>query len=288
MLSYNKVVIALGLGMLLVGCSGDEYEATAPEQAADSAQSAPASVMTPAGDRDNRQESAAADASGVAVKLPAPGKADRSKYVDPDFVDIFHAYHLATNTRADIREWQYRDADRLGMRPVFTALTEKAKGLNASNLGAFDLRDLERAWDEGWDSAIAEHTPPKHIKVVRQAYSAGDIFSRYDFDRQGFRLNLGGGVSAGDEPASLVNWSERAGEYDYGYSIVNAPEFVEVTDEQLARRIEQIRDRMQVNFYGGISEAQEIKRRLVTYRAVLADFQYGEVVGPDGEIVLTF
>ena len=287
MRGFNTVAMVVTLGVLLVGCSGDEPAADSMDANAVE-QSAPASPAdaSPASAKAEQGTATPETPQLVSAKVKDPGKADHAKYVDPEFVDIYHSYHSITGVGDKISEWPWREAPRLGMKPLMVELAKAADEWRQPGIGAFEQRDLERTWEAGWQAALEEHTAPQHLKIELASTYNVSFLSTYDFDKAGFHLELGGGATSKDELESIVNW----GVGDYGYGIVNAPEFVRVEDESLARRIEEVRrhNDLIIKIYGGIVEAKNVERRRVTYRAVVADYHFGELTTQEGEVLLTF
>lgn len=289
MRGFNKVAMAVGLGVLLVGCSGDEpaTESTNANTAVEA--SVPAEPIK----AEKAAKAEETKAAGVPVTpqiksgtVKDPGKTDATNYVDPEFLDIYHAYHQITGLGDKISEWSWRDAPSLGMKPTMIELAKVAKTWRESSIGAFEKRDLEGTWEASWEAALAEHTPPKHLRIELAANFAVKYLTTYDFDKAGFHVELGRGATSKSELESIVNWDVGG----YGYGIVNVPTFISVTDESMARRIEDLRrdSDLIVKIYGGIVEAKSIERYNTEYRTVIADYHFAELTTGAGEILLTF
>lgn len=283
---FNKVAMAVGLGVLLVGCSGEEPAADNAVANNPVEQAAPAAPAAAAPVKADKEAAAPVAPQLVSGKVKDPGKVDAAKYIDPEFADIYHTYHSITGADDKISEWAWRDAARLGMKPLMVELAKVATTWRESSIGAFERRDLERTWETGWEAALAEHTPPKHLRIELRTNFAMKYLSTYDFDQEGFHLELGNGATSQDGLESIVNWDVGG----YGYGIVNVPSFVQVADESLARRIEDLRrdNDLIVKIYGGIVEAKQLERRRTEYRAVTADYHFAELTTRAGELLLTF
>lgn len=279
----TKLVITGALGLFLVGCSGDD--AVENDKASSPAVEAPKEADKPA-------EKASEPTSFLDVTVNDPGHANRTEYVDPSYAQIFYGYNKAKEYMLPIKEWpQYGNPSSLGFEDDFFEMQDLAARFNSNSAGAFEKRDAETAWEQNWESAVLNKNAPSRLmrEIGISSVTSSENFYPYDFDTQAFRINLENGTNQGEKIEAWVSWPVNP---DYGFTFVNLPGEISVPDEADARKIEEMRQNndLSVRIYGGVIGTKDVRRSSrTTYRLLVADFHFGELVSRNtGKVVLTF
>ena len=281
----SKLVIAGAFSVLLAGCSGEEASQKENEVTAVSEK------VSDAPSKKTKDEAKATEPAGfLDVEVKDPGKADPSAYVDPSLAQVIYGHSKISNTILPIEKWREWNIDGLGFAPEFEEYHQYAIRYNDLGAGAFEKRDAEKGWKEGWEKTLQENEAPNRlfIDVPIDYIAQKHTFSSYDFDSQSFPLDLHNGTNQGENIITWISWGKSG---NYAYTIVNTPDHIKVIDEEIARKIEDLRQdsKLSIKVYGGVVGVKEVQRGSRKNPTLVADFHFGEVVNRrTDEVILTF
>lgn len=283
----SKLVIAGAFSVLLAGCSGEEASQKENEVTAASEK------VSDAPSKKTKDEAKATEPAGfLDVEVKDPGKADPSAYVYPSLAQVIYGYSKISNKILPIEKWYERDIDGLGFAPEFEEYNQYAIRYHDMGAGAFEKRDAEKGWKEGWEKTLQENEAPNRFFIevlIGDNYIAKEqTLSPYDFDSQSFPLDLRNGTNQDENITTWVSWGKSG---NYAYTIVNTPDNLKVIDEEIARKIEDLRQdsKLSIKIYGGVVGVKDVQRGSRKNPTLVSDFHFGEVVNrKTDEVVLTF